>query len=182
MAFDCKLFGSLFKTLAVLCTQQRWPRVLGHTSSTACQKPSAPSATASWARSQARSLQVEEELLPGLGTLAHAVDQADQLLLALGRGADDDQQALRGLLEPGLDMDAIGPEVHAALRREIALAPAHMLFRPGVLEPPDGRGREPAGILAEQGDQRLLEVASGHASAGVARSSGGRITKSLPCV
>src|SRR3982074_2132366 len=25
--------------LAVLCTQQRWPRVLGHTSSTACQKP-----------------------------------------------------------------------------------------------------------------------------------------------
>ena len=108
-------------------------------------------------------LQVEEELLPGLGTLAHAVDQADQLLLALGRGADDDQQALRGLLEPGLNMDAIGPEVHVALRREIALAPAHMLFRPGVLEPPDGRGREPAGILAEQGDQRLLEVASGHA-------------------
>jgi hypothetical protein len=32
---------------AVLCTQQRWPRVCGHTSSRACQKPSAPSATAS---------------------------------------------------------------------------------------------------------------------------------------
>src|ERR1700731_2630349 len=45
--FDCWLLGSLFKTLAVLCTQQRWPRVLGHTSSTACQKPRAPSATAS---------------------------------------------------------------------------------------------------------------------------------------
>src|SRR5262245_8997890 len=37
----------LFSTLAVLCTQQRWPRVCGHTSSIACQKPSAPSATAS---------------------------------------------------------------------------------------------------------------------------------------
>jgi len=24
-----------------LCTQQRWPRVFGHTSSSACQKPSA---------------------------------------------------------------------------------------------------------------------------------------------
>src|SRR5436190_5234878 len=47
LAFDCWLFGSLFSTLAVLCTQQRWPRVCGHTSSTACQKPSAPSATAS---------------------------------------------------------------------------------------------------------------------------------------
>ncbi len=41
LAFDCWLLGSLFKTLAVLCTQQRWPRVLGHTSSTACQKPRA---------------------------------------------------------------------------------------------------------------------------------------------
>src|SRR5947207_6256783 len=48
LAFNCwLLLGSLFKTLAVLCTQQRWPRVLGHTSSIACQKPSAPSATAS---------------------------------------------------------------------------------------------------------------------------------------
>src|SRR4029077_3969337 len=28
LAFDCWLLGSLFKTLAVLCTQQRWPRVL----------------------------------------------------------------------------------------------------------------------------------------------------------
>src|ERR1700731_3285168 len=47
LAFDCWLLGSLFKTLAVLGTQQRWPRVLGHTSSTACQKPRTPSATAS---------------------------------------------------------------------------------------------------------------------------------------
>src|SRR5262249_19760685 len=47
LAFGCWLFGSLFSTLAVLCTQQRWPRVLGHTSSIACQKPSATSATAS---------------------------------------------------------------------------------------------------------------------------------------
>ena len=31
-AFDCWLFGSLLSTLAVLCTQQRWPRVRGHIS------------------------------------------------------------------------------------------------------------------------------------------------------
>src|SRR6516162_3500275 len=47
LGFGCWLFGSLLRTLAVLCTQQRCPRVLGHTSSMACQKPSAPSATAS---------------------------------------------------------------------------------------------------------------------------------------
>src|SRR6266704_1053468 len=29
LAFDCWLYGNLFRTLAVLCTQQRWPRVPG---------------------------------------------------------------------------------------------------------------------------------------------------------
>ena len=97
-------------------------------------------------------LQVEEQLPPGLRALAHAVDEADEFLLALGRGADDDQQALRGVLEPGLHVDAVDPEVDVALGREIALAPARVLVRPGLLEPPDGRGREPAGVLAEQRD------------------------------
>ena len=45
----------------------------------------------------------------------------------------------------------------------IPLAPTRMLVRPGLLEPPDGRGREPAGILAEQCDQRLLEITGGDA-------------------
>ncbi len=60
-------------------------------------------------------------------------------------------------------MDAVDPEVDVALGGEIALAPARMLLRPGVLEASDGRGREPAGVLAEQRDQRLLEVAGGDA-------------------
>src|SRR6516162_7113302 len=34
-----------------------------------------------------------------------------------------------------------------------------MLLRPGLLEPPDGRGRQPAGVLAEQCDQGFLKVA-----------------------
>jgi hypothetical protein len=155
LAFECWLFGNLFKTLAVLCTQQRWPRVFGHTSSTACQKPSAPSAPA--------PLQVEKQLPPGLGALAHAVDEADELLLALRRGADDDQQALGIVLQAGLYVDAVGPEVDVALGGEIAPAPAQVLIRPGVLEPSDGRGREPAGVLAEQCDERFLEVAGGDA-------------------
>src|SRR6266516_428188 len=98
-----------------------------------------------------------------LNTLAHPVDEADEFLLTLGRGADDDQQALRLVLEPGLHVDAVDREVDVAFGREIALAPARMLVRPGVLEPPDGRGREPAGVLAEQRDQHLLEVAGGDA-------------------
>jgi hypothetical protein len=46
-----------------------------------------------------------------LCTLAHAVDEADEFLLALGCGADDDQQALRDVLEAGLHVDAVDPEV-----------------------------------------------------------------------
>jgi hypothetical protein len=38
-----------------------------------------------------------------------------------------------------------------------------MLLRPAVLEPRDGRGREPASLFAKQRDQRLLEVAGGDA-------------------
>src|SRR6202171_5371410 len=107
--------------------------------------------------------EVEEELFPRLRALAHAVDEPDKFLFAFGRGADDHQQALCGLLEPGLHMDAVDPEVNVAFGREIALAPTRMLVRPGLLEPPDGRGREPAGILAEQCDQRLREITGGDA-------------------
>ena len=70
-----------------------------------------------------------------------------------------DQQALRGVLEPGLDVDAVGPEVDVTLGGEVAVAPARILLRPGLLEPSDGRGREPASVLAEQRDQCLIEVA-----------------------
>src|SRR5262249_31217153 len=37
--------------------------------------------------------------------------------------------------------------------------PARVLFGPGLLEASDGRGREPAGVPAEQCDQRVREVA-----------------------
>jgi hypothetical protein len=74
-------------------------------SSATCSGRSRPSSAVR--ASAAAPLQVEEQLPPGLRTLAHAVDQADELLLALGRGSDDDQQALRGILEPGLHVDAV---------------------------------------------------------------------------
>src|SRR4051812_15929835 len=63
---------------------------------------------------------------------------------------------------PRLHMDAVGPEVDVMLGGEIALAPARMLLRPGLLEPSDGGRRQPAGILAEQRGQRLLELAGGN--------------------
>ena len=105
--------------------------------------------------------EIEQQLAPALRALAHAVDEADELLLAFGRGADDDQQALRVVLEPGLHVDAVGPEVDVAPGRQIPLQPARVLFRPDLGKPRDGRGREAAGLRPEQGRQRLGEVAHG---------------------
>src|SRR2546430_17257952 len=101
---------------------------------------------------------IEEQFPPRLRTLAHTVGEADKLLPALGCGSDDDQQALRGVFETGLHVDAVDPEVDVAFGREIALAPARGLFGPRLLEPSNGRGREPARVSAGQGDQCGLRV------------------------
>src|SRR5215467_4326254 len=115
LALVCRLFGSLFRMLAVLCTQQRCSRVVGHTSPSAFQNPSAPSATAICGavvrprrfKSSNRSRHDCE--------LSHAIGETDQFLLAFWRRADDDQDALCMLLEPGLQMDAVGPAIDVAL-------------------------------------------------------------------
>jgi hypothetical protein len=60
------------------------------------------------------ALQVEQQFPAGLGALAHPVDEADELLLALRRGPDDHQQALGIVLQAnlppiGLLRDAVLP-------------------------------------------------------------------------
>ena len=161
MAFDCWLLGSLFKTLAVLCTQQLAACPRPHLLDRLPEAEGAVGDRELGSHRKPPPFEVEEELFPRLRALAHAVDEPDKFLFAFGRGADDDQQALGGVLEPRLHMDAIGPEVDIMLGGEIALAPARMLLRPGLLEPSDGSRRQPAGILAEQRGQRLLELAGG---------------------
>src|ERR1700694_171415 len=99
LAFACWLFGSLFSTFAVLCTQQRCSRVLGHTSPSAFQNPRAPSAAASSGAT--------EQAAPVVSALARAVGEADKLLPALRRGADDDEDALRIVLQTRLQMNAV---------------------------------------------------------------------------
>ena len=72
-------------------------------------------------------LQIEQQLPPRLRALARAVGEAEQLLLALRRRADDHQDALRVVLKAGLQVDAVGPDVDVALGRQIALPPVLVL-------------------------------------------------------
>ena len=51
---------------------------------------------------QTSVLQIEQQLPPILGTFARAVGEAEQLLPALRRCADDDQDALLGVFKTGL--------------------------------------------------------------------------------
>src|SRR5258708_36476315 len=143
-------------------------RVFGHTSSTACQKPSAPSATASsGADRKPTPLEVEEQFPPGLRALAHALDEADELLFALRRGADDDQQALRVVLQASLHVNAVGPEDGVIGRPSLWIAEDFWVlrFRPMVkrgpwLRPQASEGEAQHGPFCwtgriGQGDQHL---------------------------
>jgi hypothetical protein len=91
--------------------------------------------------------------------LAGAVCATAELLLALRRRADDDQDALLLVFQAGLQMDAVGPDVDIALGRQVALGPSGVVVQPTVLQAADGGGRQAARILAEQGRERLAEIA-----------------------
>jgi hypothetical protein len=111
-----------------------------NTSSIARQKPSIGDGEPRVVR-QTAPLEIEQQLLPGLRALA-AVGKPYPFLLAFG-----------GVV------DAIGPDVDVALGRQVAIAPAGVIVDPRLPQPRDGRSRQPAGVLTEQGAERLLEVA-----------------------
>ena len=60
---------------------------------------------------QTTAFQIGQKLSPGLGTLAKAGLKADQFLPALGRGANQNQDALLFDFHPGLQVHAVGPDV-----------------------------------------------------------------------
>src|SRR4029453_4313942 len=65
------------------------------------------------------------------------------------------------VFEACLEMDAIGPDVDVALRRQIAPLPRDVFVNPTLLQPADGGRRQPGSILSEQRRQSLGEVAGG---------------------
>src|SRR5215217_2962906 len=94
--------ATLFSTLAVLCTQQRWCLVAGKTSSIAFQKPSAPSPTArSGATSSPRNLMSMRSSRQLWALFSNTDLEADELLLALRRCTDQHQHAFGVVFHPG---------------------------------------------------------------------------------
>ena len=142
MAFACRLFGSLFRTLSGLVHPAALAARLGPDLLQGL--PEAERAVGDrefGPDGQPAPPEVEQQLPPGLHALAHAIGQADELLLAFRRRADDHEKALGVRFEAGLHVDAVDPEIDVAFGREIALGPPGMLVRPGVLESGDARRR-----------------------------------------
>ena len=140
--------------------------MVGHSSPSAFQNPSAPRFREGrlgdgelWRDGQTPVLQIEQQFTPILRALARAVGKAEQLLPALRRRADDDQDALLGVFETGLQVNAVGPHIDGALGRQIALPPVLVLVDPDLLQPSNSRGRQARCILAEQRRKRLREIA-----------------------
>ena len=60
-----------------------------------------------WSHGQPARLDVDQQLAPTLGALAHADLETDQFLAAFRGGADDHQHALGCRFQAGLQVDAV---------------------------------------------------------------------------
>jgi site-specific DNA recombinase len=108
---------------------------------------------------QTPSPHVQQQLLPRRLALPVAVGHGDQLLASIGGGPHEHQDALPVLLQPDVDVHAVGPDADAVLTRQQLPAPGVVLGLPGGLQPGHGGGREPRGVGAEEGHQGVDEVA-----------------------
>lgn len=79
---------------------------------------------------EAAGFQADQELAPTLRALADPDMEAEELLLSFRRGADNDEDALGLGLLPGLEVDAVGPDLDVPASREIAAVPALVLLLP----------------------------------------------------
>ena len=91
---------------------------------------------------QAAGLHVQQQRLPRLLALAIAVGDGDQLLLAVGRGAHQHQDALPIFFQADVEVDAVGPHVDVLLPVQGPLGPLLEFSLPDFLEPGDRRSRQ----------------------------------------
>ena len=107
---------------------------------------------------QPPTFEIQEQFQPGLCALPVAVTQAYDILVAHLVGPDDHQKALPVMIEAGLEVDAVDPEIDIAPGREIPPLPL-VIFRPCHLQPGDGGRRQARGVRAQQGRECLAEIA-----------------------
>src|SRR5512144_2444916 len=148
--------ATLFSTLAVLCTQQRWCRVPGKTSSIAFQKPSAPSPTARSGAISSRRRLTSTRSSRQLCTLSRTpVWKPTSSFLPSGVAPIG--------FHPRLQVNPVRPHIDVAPRREIALLPCLVVRLPLRRQTRDHRRRQVRRVLTQESGEGLLEVAGRNA-------------------
>jgi site-specific DNA recombinase len=102
-------------------------------------------------------LQVAQQRSPALGRLPMAALHRQHYLAPVRQGGDHHQERRLLLLQTGLHVDPIRPEVDYFQVGKVALAPGVILLLPDRLQPANGTGREWRS-LAQQPPQRQLKV------------------------
>src|SRR6516162_7634903 len=154
--------ATLFKILAVLWTQHRWCLVLGKTSSIAFQKPSAPSPTArSGAISSPRCLMSMRSSRQLCALSRTPVWKPTSSFLPSGV-APISTSMHSAASSIRLQVDPVRPHIHVSPRREVALLPGVVIRLPFCRQPRDHRRRQVRRVLAQEGGEGFLEVASRH--------------------
>jgi hypothetical protein len=107
---------------------------------------------------------VAEHGLPALGALPVAVLNRDQFFRPAGPHADHHERAEAVILQADVEVNAIDPDVDIVAVGEAALLERAVLGLPLVGQSRDVGGRQPGGIIPEQGREGLAEVAGGQPS------------------
>jgi len=98
-----------------------------------------------------------------LFALAEAIHHGNQLLLALGRGPHEYQDALAIFLQSDVEVYAVGPDVHILLTLQGSRIPRLVVLLPGADQACDRGGRQPRRVFAQQRLQGLGEATGAHA-------------------
>src|SRR4029453_12188847 len=98
-------------------------------------KPQRPSANGQgWRVLQPVTLEVEQKVFPGLLTLSTTIPEPDEFFVALGISTNNDEETMPRVLQAGLEVDPIDPEIDIPFALETAAFPLCQFVVPPLFQ------------------------------------------------
>jgi hypothetical protein len=97
------------------------------------------------------TLEVEQQVFPGLLALPIPISEPDESFMALGISAHNDDETRPRVLKAGLEGDAIAPDIDLPFALETAAWPLGQCVGPALCEPADRRGGEARRLWSQEG-------------------------------
>ena len=100
---------------------------------------------------QPAAFEVEQQFFPGLRTFPIAIPEPNQFFLATWVGPNNDEDAVAGGLQSGLEVHAVNLEIHVAFALEAATLPLYQFLVPALFASANRRGRETRRFWPQEG-------------------------------